>query len=63
ALASLLLSQGREEAAVEVLSEALEGGLDPASLSDRHDLRMLLSRPVLRDRLQQPRQPSEEARP
>lgn len=63
ALASLLLSQGREKAAAEALIEALAGGLDPAILSDQPGLRMLLSRPGLRNRLQQPRRPSEEAAP
>jgi tetratricopeptide (TPR) repeat protein len=63
ALASLLLAQGREDAAIDQLVEALQRGLDPAILSGEPGLRMLLARPGLRERLQQPRRQSEEARP
>ncbi len=47
-LASLLAAQGRDTAAIGVLTGALGAGLDPASLSAEPGLRMLMSRPDVR---------------
>lgn len=63
ALAALLLAQGRDEAAIELLIDALREGLDPAILSGEPGLRMLLARPGLWERLLQSGRQSEEAHP
>ena len=63
ARAVLMAAEGRSEAAIEALREAIDRGLDPAQLQDEPAFRILVGRPEYRELLGGPRKaPAESPR-